>query len=99
MAVGYCSTCKSATNLISGGTNDDGRTFFVCEKCNGLSGKILGCVLCGEPRTIWADDGKICGVCGMEFLIGKRTLTKEQKAELAKWAVTIEVSTAKPAKK
>lgn len=51
------------------------------------------CTVCHQPRDIWADDGKICWICGLRML-GELPAegveaTPEQLRELGKWIIDI----------
>lgn len=65
----------------------DGRRVFNCARCH--ENECLECTVCHYPRSIWADDGGVCGVCALEVIEKRRELTREQTEGIKKWTVTI----------
>ncbi|OGF82827.1 hypothetical protein A3B18_00220 [Candidatus Giovannonibacteria bacterium RIFCSPLOWO2_01_FULL_46_13] len=83
--------CFCGGDLHHTRTLENGRKVFKCNKGGEDHQELLECVICGLPKTIWADDGTICGGCGMKFLSGELELTEEQKAGIMKWSVATRV--------
>lgn len=65
----------------------DGRKVFNCEKCH--NNECLECTVCHYPRSIWADDGNVCGVCALDMMEGKRELTQAHMDDIKKWTVKV----------
>jgi DNA-directed RNA polymerase subunit RPC12/RpoP len=81
-----CAGCGGNLVVIK---EENGRKTYNCDRCH--KNECLECTICHKPRVIWADDGTICGGCGLKFLAGKLTLTEEQKAGVEKWIVMIQI--------
>lgn len=80
-----CAGCGG--ELLHTDTQDSGRKVYSCNRCQ--NSKMLECVICDNPRSVWGDDGTICGVCTFEMLNGKRIFTPEQKEKIQKWTVEV----------
>lgn len=77
--------CFKCGNIFSQvGKIKDGK-IYKREKCDG--NKIIECTICHRPKTMWADDGKICINCFFDWRENKITLGEEQLAGILKWAV------------
>lgn len=82
-----CSACNGDVVVIR---EENGRKIYSCNNCR--KGEIAECIICHKPRNIWADDGDICGICAMQYLTGKLSLTPEQVAGIMKWRARVRVS-------
>lgn len=80
-ALDKCRACSELIVPIS--KNPTGLAHFKC-KCTEWD----ECAVCHRPRTIWADDGTVCGMCALDGASGKKKLTKEQIDGVSKWTVT-----------
>lgn len=69
---------------------ENGRKIYNCDSCH--KNKCLECTMCHKPRSIWADDGDICGLCGLEYLRGNLSFTPAQIASIEKWRVAIQLN-------
>jgi len=78
-----CFRCGEMFSLT--GETKGGRRIYKCEKCN--RDKIVECIICHRPKTIWADDGDICIQCFLDWREDKVNLNEEQLAGILKWAV------------
>lgn len=68
---------------------ENGRKVFDCDRCH--DNECLECVICRNPRGIWADNGAICGCCALQWMEGKLVLSGEQKAAILEWQVAVKV--------
>ena len=83
--------CRCGGDILPIRTLENGRKVFKCNGNGDDHSELLECVLCNLPKTIWADDGTICGGCGLRFLSGELWLTEEQKEGINKWMVIVRV--------
>ena len=85
--------CRCGGDILHTRTLENGRKVFKCNNKNDDKNhqELLECVICHLPKTIWADDGTICGGCGLGFFAGELTLTEEQREGIKKWEVIIRV--------
>lgn len=83
--------CRCGGDILYIKTLENGRRVFRCSEGDDDHQELLECVICRLPKTIWADDGTICGGCGMKFLKGELTLTEEQKEGIKKWMISVQV--------
>lgn len=61
--------CRCGGNIVYVRTRDDGRKIFQCESgLNRFQGELVACIICERPKTIWSDDGNICGGCCVRFM-------------------------------
>lgn len=81
--------CPCGGNIIAVGKTDDGRNIYDCKSCG--QNKLVECTICHKPRHIWADDGKICWICGATWLEGKLELTPEQEKAMDKWTIPLRI--------
>lgn len=72
-------------------TLENGRRVFKCGNGDIPHEELMECIVCHLPKTIWADDGTICGGCGMKFLTGELVLTEDQIKGMEKWKITIRI--------
>lgn len=79
-----CRVCSGNLIVVR---EENGRKVYTCDTCHG--GEIPECTICHKPRSIWADDGDICGLCAIEYLRGNLSLTPEQIAGIEKYRVVI----------
>jgi hypothetical protein len=79
-----CAGCLG--DLVAVGDRD-GRKDYNCHKCG--QNQLRECTVCHFPRSIWGDDGDICGNCVIAALEGKIALTPEQIRGINEWAVTV----------
>ena len=92
-----CNSCRrlADSRLICGACCGDmkvvdernGRKVFNCEKCH--KNEMLECTICHLPKSIWADDGSVCGLCAFQTLNGKIDLTPQQIKGINRWIVHI----------
>ncbi|MDD5430908.1 MAG: hypothetical protein PHP03_01665 [Candidatus Pacebacteria bacterium] len=87
-----CGGCGG--NLVVVDTLPDGRKVYNCDKCG--KNKLFECVVCHKPKSIWADDGEVCGGCALQAMSGEIKLTKKQVDGINKWAVEIPVKAKLP---
>lgn len=84
--------CICGDTIVHTRTQKDGRRVFKCDKgTDEFHAKLLECTVCHFPRSIWADDGNICGNCCVAAMEGKIQLTPEQVEGINKWRVTVRV--------
>ncbi len=81
-----CRVCFGDIVLVR---EENGRKVYQCSTCQ-AGGDIYECIICHKPRTIWADDGNVCGLCFFDWQEGKIQLTEEQITSIRKWIVTID---------
>lgn len=74
--------------IVQVGKRPDGRRVFNCSQCH--ANEMLECTNCHFPRSIWADDGELCGVCVLDAMAGKRELTKKHLEGIKKWTIIID---------
>lgn len=90
-------TCLCGGKLIKIGEKD-GRVFYNCDTCK--NNELLECTICRNPRSVWADDGEICGLCYLKWMEGTLfptdsrkegvvSFTDEQIAGILKWRIKI----------
>jgi len=63
------------------------RSVFNCQSCN--QNELTECTVCHMPRSIWADDGDVCGLCALDMIEGRREPTRDQLKGMAKWMVKL----------
>ena len=82
-------TCAGCGGRLApvGCTISDRRFIYNCDRCG--NNLCYECTVCHKPRTIWADDGSVCGVCALETMIGRRSLSSAQAAGVRKWMVAV----------
>lgn len=86
--------CRCCDGDIVLARNENGRRVFKCLKPD-PNGKehpeLYECLVCRLPKSIWADDGTVCGNCALDFIQGQIQLTKEQIVGMKKWVIAIRV--------
>lgn len=96
----HCSFCAEDFNtnfmcglcgmrLVEAGRTPEGRIRYNCSACG--KNELLGCTVCGFPRAIWADDGKVCGSCAISFMFGEQKLTERDEARCMEWRVMVDL--------
>lgn len=68
---------------------ENGRRVFNCGGCR--DNECMECVICHNPRGIWADNGTICGGCALDGMEGRLVLSEEQKAAILKWRIRVSI--------
>ena len=90
-----CDNCKrlADSRLMCGACNGDlqvideknGRKIFNCNRCH--NNRMLACIICNLPKSIWADDGQICGLCLLKATNGEIELSPKQIEAVNKWII------------
>jgi len=80
-----CRRCNGI--LVEVRKNSEMRSVFNCQTCN--QNELFECTVCHMPRSIWSDDGDVCGLCALDMIEGKREPTKVQLKGIAKWMVRL----------
>lgn len=84
--------CMCGGTILHVRTLENGRKVFKCNRgTDWIHQELFECVICHMPRIIWADDGTICGCCGIKFLSGELMLTDEQKKSIEKWKIIVRI--------
>jgi len=81
-----CAGCLGDLVVVG---ESDGRKDYNCKKCG--QNRLRECTVCHLPRSVWGDDGNICGGCTLDAMAGKITLNAEQIAGIKKWEVNLVV--------
>jgi hypothetical protein len=79
-----CGACLG--NLVVVGEKN-GQKIFNCDRCH--NNEMLECMICHLPKSIWADDGKICGLCYFAFTEGKINLTPQELDRINRWKIHV----------
>jgi len=78
-----CAGCGGT--LIVTEEKENKRRIFNCAKCH--NNKLLECIICHKPRSVWADNSDICAVCALKWVEGVLTLCKEDIKKIKDWKV------------